>query len=51
MHTDHDDAPLGAEAFPLFASGLVPQDDVDDWSVTDEHEELRELGRMLGFDC
>jgi hypothetical protein len=51
MLTDHEDAPLGAEAFPLFASGLLPLDDADDWNVTDEREELRELGRMLGFDC
>lgn len=51
MQTDYDDAPLGAEASPLFTPGFVPEFDADDWSIGDEREELREIGRMLGFDC
>lgn len=51
MQTAYDDAPLGAEAYPLFAPGSAPDPDPDEWSVGDEIEELREIGRMLGFDC
>lgn len=50
MHTDYDDVPLGADTFPLFRTGTTPAFDGDPWDADDEREELREIGRMLGFD-
>jgi hypothetical protein len=64
---DYDDAPLGVEALTVFGMtgvdadpmqwspsadfGITPEAEPDEWDTGFEREELRALGRVLGFDC